>query len=158
MFFGFALVIFLLLECPACVTTAKQDPAASLFSGKAQGFLYEIGEIKTGSFETAEYLPNKIRFELTKQLRERGLLAERTTMEKTLSVSLAIKAIYPGGSAGGEWNNEIISDVQVSDTHKNEIIARAEIAGLSAWGTMLSDFVEMTHAKEIADFLESIAR
>ena len=54
--FGLASVTYLLLGCSACVTTAEKEPAASHFSGKAKGFLYQIGEIKTGSFETAEYL------------------------------------------------------------------------------------------------------
>jgi hypothetical protein len=41
---------------------------------------------------------------------------------------------------------------------KNEMIADTEILGFSGWGAMLSDFIEITHAREIADFLESIVR
>jgi hypothetical protein len=156
--FSFFLVICLSLTYAGCVTPAKQVPEASQFSGKAKGYLYEIGEIKAGSFETAEYLPEKIRFELVKKLRERGLLAGQSETEKMLSVSIAIKAIYPGGGAKVEWYDELVSDVRVSDMHKNEIIANTEILGFSGWGNMLSDFVEITHAKEIADFLESIVR
>jgi hypothetical protein len=158
LFFSFVLVICLSLTCPGCVTSVKQVPAASQFSGTAKGYLFEINDIKAGSFETAEYLPEKIRFELVKKLRERGLLAGQSETEKILSVSIAIKAIYPGGGAGREWYDELISDVRVSDMHKNEIIANTEILGFSSWGKMLSDFVEIMHAKEIADFLESIVR
>ena len=157
LFFSFVLVFCLSLICPGCVTSVKQVPAASQFSGIAKGYLFEIGEIKTGSFETAEYLPEKIRFELVKKLREKNLLAGQSEKEKILSVSIAIKAIYPGGGSEGEWYDELVSDVRVSDMHKNEI-ANTEISGFSGWGTMLSDFVEITHAKEIADFLESIVR
>lgn len=155
--FSFALVICLLLTYQGCVTSVKQVPAASQFSGIAKGHLFEIKEIKTGSFETAEYLPEKIRFELVKKLRERSLLAGQSEAEKILGVSIAIKATYPGGGAGREWYDQLVSDVRVSDMHKNEI-ANTEILGFSGWGTMLSDFIEITHAKEIADFLESIVR
>ena len=158
LFFGFVLVICLSLICPGCVTPAKQVPAASQFSGKAKGYVFEIGEIKAGSFETADYLPSKIRFELVKQIRERGLLVGQSETEKILSVSIVIKATYPGGGAGVEWYDELISDIKVSDINKNEVIANTEILGFSSWGSMLSDFIEITHAKEIADFLESIVR
>ena len=158
LFFGFASVIFLLLTYPGCVTPAKQVPAASQFSGKAKGYSYEIGEIKAGSFETADYLPNKILFELVKRLKERGLLAGQSETEKRLGVSIMIKATYPGWEAGSAWYEELIFYVQVTDMHKNEIIAHKEVLGFSAWGSMLSDFIEITHAKEIADFLESIVR
>ena len=140
-----------------CGTPVKQVPAASKFSGKAKGFLYEIGEIKAGSFETADYLPNKIRFELVKRLKERGLLAGQSEKEKRLSVNIVIKATYPGNNDGVESYDELISYVQVTDIHKNGIIANKEILGFSAWGPVLSDFIEITHAKEIADF-QSIVR
>ncbi|MBW1705266.1 MAG: hypothetical protein JRJ86_08875 [Deltaproteobacteria bacterium] len=158
LFFGFALVICLALTNPGCVTPAKQALEATQFSGIAKGYVFEIGEIKSGSFETAEYLPGKIRFELVKQIRERGLLARQSETEKRLSVSIVIKAAYPGNGAGVEWYSELISDVRVSDIRKNEVIANTEILGFSAWGSVLSDFIEITHAKEIADFLETIVR
>jgi hypothetical protein len=158
LYFGFALVICLLLTCQGCVTPAKHVPAASQFSGKAKGYLYEIGEIKAGSFETADYLPNKIRFELNKRLRERGLLAGQSETKKRLSVSIVIKATYPGNDDGVERYDELISYVQVTDIHRKKIIANIEILSFSAWGSVLSDFIEITHAEEIADFLESIVR
>jgi hypothetical protein len=158
LFFSFVLFVCLSLTCPGCVTSVRQVSGASQFSGIAKGYLFEINEIRTAGFETAEYLPDKIRFELVKNLRERGLLAGQSEMEKILSVSISIKATYPGGAAGGEWYDELVSDVQVSDMSKNEMIADTEILGFSGWGAMLSDFVEITHAKEIADFLESIVR
>ena len=158
LFFGFALVICLVLINQSCVTPVKQAPKATQFSGIAKGYVFEIGEIKAGSFETADYLPVKIRFELTKQLRERGLLAGQSETEKRLSISIVIKATYPGSGAGVEWYSELISDVRVSDIRKNEVIANTEILGFSAWGSVLSDFIEITHAKEIADFLETIVR
>jgi len=158
LFFGFALVICLALTNPGCVTPVKQAPEASQFYGIAKGYVFEIGEIKAGSFETADYLPVKIRFELIKQLRERGLLVGQSETEKRLSVSIVIKATYPGNGAGVEWYSELISDVRVSDIRKNEVIANTEILGFSAWGSVLSDFIEITHAKEIADFLETIVR
>ena len=154
-----ALVICLtlILTNPGCVPPAKQVPAASQFSGKAKGYLYEIGEIKAGSFETAEYLPGKIRFELIKQLRERGLLTGQSATEKRLVVNVEIKAMY-SAFAHGEAYGELISNAQVSDFRKKEIIAKTEVSNFSSWGSMLSDFIEITHAKEIADFLESIVR
>jgi hypothetical protein len=153
-----ALVICLLLECPGCVTPTEQDPAGAQFSGKAKGYLYEIGEIQAGSFETAEYLPAKIRFELKNQLREKGLLSGQSETEKRLSVSITIEATYSGWEAGSESYNELISHVKVTDIQKNEMIAHTVISEFSAWGSVLSDFIEITHAKEIACFLESVVR
>lgn len=160
LFFVFAIIICLtfILTNPGCVTPAKQVPATSPFSGKAKGYLYEIGEIKAGSFDTAEYLPSKIRFELIKQLRERGLLAGQSESGKKLSVSVIIKATYPGNDDGVENYGVLISYVRVTDIHKNEIIANTEVLGFSAWGSVLSDFIEITHVKEMADFLESVVR
>ena len=158
LFLGFTLIICLALTNPGCITPPKQAPAASQFSGKAKGYLYEIGEIKAGSFETADYLPGKIRFELVKQLRERGLLAGQSETEKRLRVSIITKATYPGSGADVEHYSDLISEVRVSDIRKNEVIANTEILGFSAWGSVLSDFIEITHAKEIADFLEIIVR
>jgi len=156
--FAFAGIICLVLINQSCVTPVKQAPKATQFTGIAKGYVFEIGEIKAGSFETADYLPVKIRFELTKQLRERGLLAGQSETEKRLSVSIVIKATYPGNGADVESYDELISDVKVTDIHKNEIIANTEVLDFSAWGSVLSDFIEITHAEEIADFLATIVR
>ncbi len=158
LFPGFVLAICLALTNPGCVTTAEKAPKTTPFSGIAKGCLYEIKEIKAGSFETADYLPEKIRFELVKQMRERGLLAGQSETEKKLSVSIVVKATYPGGGADVDWYDELISYVEITDMDRNEIIASTEIFGFSGWGSMLSDFVEISHAKEIADFLESVVR
>jgi len=155
--FAFAGIICLLLTYPGCVTPLEQVPAASQFYGIAKGYVFEIGEIKAGSFETAEYLPNKIRFELVKRLREKGLLAGQSQKEKLLIVNIEVIAIY-SSFAQGEYYSELRSKVQVNDIKKKEIIADIEVSDFSARGSVLSDFIEITHAKEIADFLESIVR
>ncbi|MBW2616147.1 MAG: hypothetical protein JRD02_08230 [Deltaproteobacteria bacterium] len=155
--FAFAGIICLVLINQSCVTPVKQAPEATQFSGIAKGYVFEIGEIKAGSFETAEYLPDKIRFELVKQIRLRGLLAGQSETEKRLVVNIKIKAEY-SAFASGESYSEIKSDIQVNDVRKNEIIANTEVLGFSTWGSVLSDFIEITHAEEIADFLESIVR
>lgn len=156
-FLGLALILCLALTNQACVMRAKDSPEATRFSGIARGCLFEIGEIKAEGFETAPYLPDKIRFELVIRLRERGLLAEQSETEKRLAVNIKIKAEY-SAFASGESYSEIKSDIQVNDVHKNEIIANTVLREFNAWGSMLSDSIEIMHTNEIADFLESIVR
>jgi hypothetical protein len=145
------------LTNPGCVTAKKQAPKAGQFSGIAKGYLYEVGDIKAGSFETAAYLPDKIRFELVKRLREKGLLAGQSEKEKRLIVKIDVSAIYSSFDHG-EYYSELRSKVQVSDIEKKEIIASIEVHDFSSWGSVLSDFVEITHAEKIAKFLGSIVR
>jgi hypothetical protein len=46
----------------------------------------------------------------------------------------------------------------VVDTKQPEIIAKTKIYGYNGWGAQTSDFTEIDHARQIAEFLERIVR
>jgi hypothetical protein len=138
-------------------THAEETPPPEEIFQRAPGHLFEVGEIRAGNYETAPYLPEKIRFELTKQLRLRGLLAAPSAPGKTLTVRIETVAYY-STVARYEHYDELESQVRVIRRDGQGILAAKVFREYNGWGEVTSDFTEMSHAKEIADFLENIVR
>lgn len=123
--------------------------------GDVKGYMFEVGETKGGSAETPAYLPEKIKFELVKRLRERGLLTTPSESEKRLIVNIVTKESFPPFTYR-DYYSEIESHIHITDIHEKEIISKTVLH--SAFGSLNVDFAEITHARAIADFLESVVR
>ena len=135
----------------------KWTPVETQIYREAKGYGIELKEIHAGSFETAPYIPEKIKFELLKRLRQKDLMPSQRESERFLVVTIKTKAVYPG-FAKNEMYSELESQVELTDLHKKEAIAKADISTLNAFGSWTSDFTELTHAEQIAKFLESVVR
>ncbi|RLB28709.1 MAG: hypothetical protein DRH11_16955 [Deltaproteobacteria bacterium] len=155
-------VAFLFLAV-GCIPNAGQPLGEEQIYRKAVGYVYEIGEVKAGTSETAAYLPEKMRFELTNTLKGKGLLATASGSEKRLTVNLEVTGQCPGVSPSGDCNDcytELITRLKVYHPQQEDPIAQAVIYAFNGGCgfVSISDFTEITHAQDIADFLEQVVR
>jgi hypothetical protein len=162
LFFSFALIICRAVAISGC---GPQVQLAGLFAKTAvpevkayekfKGYMIEVGKVTAGSFETPSYMPERIKFELVKKLKERALLATPSESEKRLTVRIQTNApIRPFSQT--DYFTEIESHVQVIDLQNKELIAETTLRDYS--GSLNYDFAEITHAAEIANFLEVVVR
>jgi hypothetical protein len=143
---------------PGCATSGPTAPPQIQDYSRVKGYMFKLGEFKAGTFETPPYIPEKVRFVLEQQLREKHLLApEGDTKVLTVNVVSSTYYRYWRGPLGQTYY-ELTSEVEVVDTKLPEIVAKTLIRSYNAWGPNTSDFVEREHAKDIAKFLESIVR
>ncbi|GEM_PF-3589252 len=161
---GLAFVMAMSGLLSGCATGPSQGAAPTEYAGVGKGSLYEMGEVKAGTFDTAPYIPQKIKFEVVKGLKEKGLLAGPQGSERRLVVHIVVFASYLGYhhtfTGCQDCYNELASHVQVSDPQKGEVIARTVVHSFNGGGAIVnvSDFTEMDHAKQIVTFLESLVR
>jgi hypothetical protein len=137
-----------------------RNPAKTSHTGLATGYKYQIGEAKIGNFETAPYLPRKIRFWVEKNLDRAGLLSPKYAADKQLIINIEVRARYVGRS----WNQSLGDDYMSFDSHvevlnskTNEVVAKRVVRAYGS-GADISDAVELYNAKEIAEFLEEIVQ
>lgn len=160
--FGSALIIWLVGAISGCgpqvqlagLVAKTVVPEVKAYE-KFKGYMIEVGTMTAGSFETPAYMPERIKFELVRKLKERALLSTPSESEKRLTVRIQTKApIRPFVQT--DYYTEIESRVQVIDLQNKEVIAKTVIHDYS--GSLNYDFAEITHAAEIANFLESVVR
>ena len=152
-----ALLLFSSLMFAACAS-APEEMTEHEIRGRAQGLFFGSVEVRPGTDETAPYLPGKIRFEVVKRLEARGLLSPASAQGQGLIVRIDTSADYPA-FARGEGYSRLESRVLVKRPSNGDILAETVIRGYSSSGAVrLNDFTEITLAKEIADFLESVVR
>jgi hypothetical protein len=159
------LVLSLMMCLPfghfGCVTPADKQPVVTPFSGIAKGYSFELGEFKGGSFETPEYIPTRMRFEMEQNLRQRDLLAAPSQTEKRLIVNVTTTAVYAGNrhlNRCAECYMRLVSHVTVLDPQKAVIMAEKEFVIYNSGSGIINIayFTEITHAKDISNFLESM--
>jgi hypothetical protein len=120
-------------------------------------YVFEVGVIQGVDFNVPSYLPEKIKLELTKKLRQKEMLAASPPETvRRLIANVDIKVSVPPFARKGQYD-EIESLVRVTDSAKTEIVARKTIHTVNAFG-WTSDFTEITHARQTADFLEALVR
>jgi hypothetical protein len=152
------MAVSLSLIYPGCATSGPKEPLQTHDYSRFKGFMIKLGEFEAGSFDTPPYIPTKIRFQLELQLREKKLLASEGD-KKTLTVNVVSSTRYDFfRREQASLYTELTSEAEVVDTSLPEIIAKTTIYGYNAWGENTSDFTELQHAKDIANFLESILR
>lgn len=156
-----ALVAGFLFAGLGCAAKAGKGLRDENIVRKAPGHLFELGEIKGKDMDTPPYLPSKIRVETINLLKERGLLAAGGTSEKRLSVNITMEAFYAG--YGDTWAKKesysyLESYVKVLDPEKGDLVAESVIRAYGAWGSVTSDFIETSHARDIVGFLETVVR
>jgi hypothetical protein len=131
---------------------------------KRPGYLFVMGHMSVATYETPYYLPEKIKFELEKNLRLRGLKADPSNTEKRLVVHIVVSADYAGRfhptSDCLDCYSVLTSRVTVTDARGEDILAETWVRSFNGGGTVarVSDFTEMKHAERIAGFLESLVR
>jgi hypothetical protein len=121
-----------------------------------KGYVFDIGRIATVGLNTPVNLKEKIMFELVKKLRQKGLIAGPNDLEKRLLLNIEISATVPPFGSGGAYD-EIQSRVVITDVNRTEIVAETTFRTLNAFG-WTSDYTEITHAGQIASYLESRVR
>ncbi len=146
-----------------CGSRAEKVSPPPAVDVRASGKLYGDLEVNSASFDTAEYIPTKIRFELDKQLTGKGLLAGPPDNDGTLAVTVKTKAYYAGTTASHscpKCYTMLSSQVVVTDSGRDRVLAEKvfETYGGSLGLVDFTDFTEMEHAKEIAQFLEAIVK
>jgi hypothetical protein len=161
LFSGLTLIWLLITILPSCAPQAVKAPQVSTEYTKEKGYLFEIGQVKAGNFETPPYLPEKIRFQLTQDLEGKGLLAPPSSTGKRLIVNITVSARYafynPTRSCMSCYET-LTSAVEVVNPSIPQTVAKTVIQSYNAWGSTVSDFTETSNAEEIAKFLESIVR
>ncbi len=141
-----------------CATSGPQAPPQTQDYSRVKGYMIKLGELKAGSFETPPYIPTKIKFELELQLREKKLLATEGDA-RALTVNILSSTRYSSfRPTSSSHYNDLTSTVEVVDTSRPEIIAKATIVSYNGWGELSSDFTEFDHVKDIVKFLERIVR
>mgnify|MGYP001028028037 CR=1 FL=1 len=146
-----------------CGSRAEKVSPPAAVDVRAPGKLYGHLEVVPGSFDTAEYIPTKIRFELDKQLTGKGLLAGPHDNDGTLTVTVKTKAYYAGTTASyscPKCYTMLSSLVVVTNPGRDRVLAEKvfETYGGSLGVVDLTDFSEIEHAKDIAQFLEAIVK
>lgn len=158
-----AVMIAVALSAPGCGMHAGPMADPPQIHRKAPGYTYVLGAFTAYDMETPPYIPEKIRFELEIDLREKGILAVSDSGQNRLRADVRSRAVYPSGmmnpgGATSELYNELVSRVEVVDLRTDEVIAMARLNAFNGYGKTTSDFTEQMHAKDIADFLASIVR
>jgi hypothetical protein len=121
-----------------------------------KGYMFEVRDIKAGGFMTPSYLPEKIKFVLSKKLRQKGILAPTSPSGKYLTVNIMTGASSPPLASKGAYD-EIQSHIRVIDTETRTVIAETTIHTHNPFGRD-GDFAENTHAEQIGSFLEYVVR
>lgn len=164
--FPFALIIGLALTSAGCTVGLSilhhLAYQTEIFSDETEpyaefkGYTVEVRDIIPKGSTTPSYLPEKIKFELRKRLVQKGIMIYTPIAGKLLMVDIVTEALSPpfGGKA---VYVEIKSRIRVTDNDGKGIVAETTIYTHNPFGRD-GDFAEITHANQIASFLEYVVR
>jgi hypothetical protein len=121
-----------------------------------KGYTVEIRDIKSEGSMTPSYLPGKIQFELRKKLIKKGIIIYTPIAGRLLMVDIVTETLSPPFGQKRVYD-EIKSRVRVTDVDGKGIVAETTIHTHNPFGRE-GDFAEITHAEQIASFLEYVVR
>ncbi len=152
-------LLFLSVALMGCAGANLAPSIKEKQPGAKKGYMVVSIKAKAGNFETPPYLPTKLEYELRELLKAEGLFAETGAREgKGVSIMIHTEARYRGGASGRDDYLDLQSRVLVHDPNDPSYGACITLVAFNGYGAVLSDFVERTHAKEMAEAIKSLLK